>query len=97
MMGVVVITLAVAAAYPYPPSAVLVPAERFHRPAFHRDNRGAHRAHHVVAEVPALEAVRPAGPEIVVVVVVKTFRNRRERFYPVSSLPPFAALGALVL
>ena len=75
------------AADAHPPAAVAVPAQRFHHAALHGDNGRALAAQKIVTQVLALEAKRAAGSKIVVMGIVKAFRNGAERFQSVLRQP----------
>ena len=80
-MGVVV-ALLVEAADSQSPAAVLVPAYGLHVAGLHRDDRRAHLAHHVVAQVLALKAVASGHAEVVEVAVGETLGNGENAFRP---------------
>ena len=77
-MGVIIVAFFIKAADSDPPAAVLIPAQRLDRAALHRDDRGADRAHHVVAQVLALKSIGPAVAEIVALAVGVAFGDRGE-------------------
>lgn len=86
-MGIVVIPLSVLRADPDAPSAVLVPAEGFHRAGLHRHNRRTEGTHHVVAQVPPPESVIPPCTEVVAVRIIVTCSNGRKSLDSIGWLP----------
>ena len=95
-MGVIVIPLFIEAPDPDPPSAVLVPSQRFHIPGLHRDHRCSHLTHHVVAQMFSLKPVGTGRAEIIEITVRKIFGDRRERLQAILREPYLIASGLLL-
>ena len=96
-MGVVVIPFFVQRTDAHAPAAVLVPAQRLHRPRLHGDNGRAKTAHEVVAQMLAAEAVASAHAEVVAMAVPIARRNGGKGLDAVGRLPaPVGLLDGIV-
>ena len=89
---IVIVPLAVEAADPDAPAAVLVPADRLDIAGFYSDDRRSDGAHHIMSEMMPAIAVAAGGTEIVEVAVIVAAGDRRERLQPVFFLVPIPSV-----
>ena len=75
-MRIVIVPLPVKAADADTPAPVLIPAQSLHITGLHRNDRCADLPHHVVAQMRPRIAIAAGSPKIIVMAVVKPFRDR---------------------